>query len=835
MTLVLDTARDLEAAGFVTVPVHAVGPDGQTCSCPKGGNCKDAGRHPVGDGWQHGTGGAHEIEALLEKRPRINVGVLVEPSGLVVIDIDPRNGGDTTMAALVAEHGRMPETRVVRTGRGGWHYYFRAPEGVRLRGTLGAGIDLKSNGMVVAEGSRASTGGYELYRDRPVAELPGWVVEMARRPDPATPPAEQAAPAPPAARLDETDPDLPRRRSYCATAVAGELERLDKMVAARTTDDRDYRGEPWNSTTFAVACNLFELGNTPETELSADEVATLIRDHAPQDKGFGPEEVEKIIGSARGRVGATSRSVPPQPINPFESALAEAGEGGSGMTALERMDGRLWQDAHVANAFVEHHIDRLRYVPGLGWLRWSPVVGVWRLIDDDAVKGMSSVFAQDLSAGATKTGNADLAKKAAARMGASSIGNVVSLAKGHDGVRESMDALDADPELLNCTNGYVDLRTGALIEHNRDKMMTKVTGCAYNPGVTHPDVELALSALAEDERDWLQLMLGQAITGNPPKEDLLVLLHGMGANGKSAVVSALLSAVGSYGTLVTDQVVLASSNAHTTDMTDLLGVRVGVLEELPSGGNLNSKRVKSIVGTPTMKARRMHENNVEWRASHTMLVTTNHRPKITETDHGLWRRLALLTFPFRFVSSEAEIASPNDRVGDQGLRERLKSGPQREAFLAWVVEGARRYLAMGDQPLVLTDRMLSDRKEWRHGVDPTGRFIEEMVELDASSCIPGADLYEEMKDWLASNGHPPWSSQTAADRFESHPTVQAHDVRKARVTVSARTRISPRPGPVSVSYAPGQKVRVWTGVRWKDEGGAALRSAMLSSSASTEE
>lgn len=806
-------AKALEEQGFVVVPVHSVGPDRKTCSCPRGGKCgKNAGKHPIGDDWEKRRSGLDFLAELLEKNRKPNLGILPEPSGVIVVDIDPRNGGDTTMASLVKKYGSMPKTKVNKTGSDGWHYYFKAPEGVKLKGTLGDGIDLKHNGMVIAEGSRSWAGEYSVITDVAPVEAPAWIIEEAERPSIERPKVDPA----PRAAVDPDDPDLPRRQAYATSAIMGDIKKLDEMAAAKAPRLEDYQGAPWNNTLFHVACNVFEFANTPEAGIEPQEAVTLLLDHAPRDADFGDAEILQVIESARDRVGTTGRDYPAPPIDPFGAALVGDGSAQAPpMRALDRMAGRLWKDVHVSDAFCEHYANVLSYVPGLGWLYWAPMQGYWENVDDSFVIGLSAQFARELAQQAASKGDADLVKQAASRLSAPAINSVVTVAKGNEGIRSRIADLDSDKELLNCPNGYVDLRTGNLIEHNPDKMMTKVAGATYRPGATHPDVDEALKALDEDEREWLQMSFGQAITGHTPAEDFLLMLHGIGANGKSAIVGTLLETAGSYATMLSERVIIANDTAHTTDLTDLLGVRVAVLEELPESGNLSSKRIKSIVGTPTMKARKMFRDNIEWESSHTVFITTNHLPRITETDHGLWRRLALLTFPYRFVPTEAAIENENDRLGDLGLRQRLRLAPQKEAFLAWVVEGAVKYLARQGEPISLTPAMEADKAEWRHGMDPTGRFLEDMVVFDPSSCIPGNDLYDEMKTWLGNNGHVPWSSQLATSRLETHHLMLSNGAKRARVTVGRGVNVSPRPGPVNVSYADGQKVRVWVGLRWR--------------------
>lgn len=73
------------------------------------------------------------------------IGMPIQP-GTIVVDIDPRNGGESTIEMLRKGGGVFPETREVRTRSGGTHLYYEVPEGIELRGKLGPGVDIKKPG-----------------------------------------------------------------------------------------------------------------------------------------------------------------------------------------------------------------------------------------------------------------------------------------------------------------------------------------------------------------------------------------------------------------------------------------------------------------------------------------------------------------------------------------------------------------------------------------------------------------------------------------------------------------------------------------------------------------
>lgn len=103
------------------------------------------------------------------------------PIGQVVLDVDPRNGGDATMQALKEAGHKLPRTRVVKTGGDGTHYYFRVPPDVELRAHLGEGVDVKraGRGYVIVPPSP----GYRTLRDDKPAKLPTWLLEALAAPE----------------------------------------------------------------------------------------------------------------------------------------------------------------------------------------------------------------------------------------------------------------------------------------------------------------------------------------------------------------------------------------------------------------------------------------------------------------------------------------------------------------------------------------------------------------------------------------------------------------------------------------------------------------------------
>jgi hypothetical protein len=128
-------------------------------------------------------------------KPDANIGLSLD--GYLVIDVDPRHGGDSSLVDIESQYGPLPKTRRARSGGGGEHIYFRLPAGVAVKndnkGGLGTGLDIKAKGgYTLAPPSLHESGNRYTWLDNiPAVEPPGWLIEkLQQEPDAkvATPP-----------------------------------------------------------------------------------------------------------------------------------------------------------------------------------------------------------------------------------------------------------------------------------------------------------------------------------------------------------------------------------------------------------------------------------------------------------------------------------------------------------------------------------------------------------------------------------------------------------------------------------------------------------------------
>jgi putative DNA primase/helicase len=224
--------------GWLVVPMHATR-DGK-CSCPKGDACERAGKHPIAEhGVNDATTERGQIKRWWAESPDANIGIAAgSESGIIVLDIDPRNDGYKSLKRLKEELGPLPDTVTTRTGGGGRHLVFEYPSFAVRKDTsgkkFGRGVDILSDGCImVAPPSRHATGKRyrwkegKSYRDVEPAKLPKTWLDRLRKDGSAGPGTEKLS-----TQVDGRIPEGQRNTSL--TSLAGTLQRGGVSPAAIT-------------------------------------------------------------------------------------------------------------------------------------------------------------------------------------------------------------------------------------------------------------------------------------------------------------------------------------------------------------------------------------------------------------------------------------------------------------------------------------------------------------------------------------------------------------------------------------------------------------------------
>lgn len=392
----------------------------------------------------------------------------------------------------------------------------------------------------------------------------------------------------------------------------------------------------------------------------------------------------------------------------------------------------------------------LMFVRGIGWHVWDGQ----RWAEDDRDTAKTAVL--DVLRRALSESLDDKELRTDVRKCESSAGvaGVLDLASALPALRASIADLDADPYLLNCANGTLDLRTRQLRLHNPADRITRVTRGAYDSTADRTTWDGFLCGVLPDdeERAYLQRVIGQSAYGRV-REHLFPVLTGSGSNGKGTAYGAITNALGDYATIINPDLLMTSERGGGgPELMTLLGARLVIGSETEEGRQLDAALMKRLSGGDELTARRLYQEPVRWMPTHQLVYVTNHLPKVKGNDPAVWRRVRVI--PFDVVVSESQ--------RDQTLPERLELSA--DAILTWAVEGWFAYEDQGGMNEPDSVRRATDNYQTES--DAVKRFIQ-------SACVTGPHVHAKTRDlfhaWTA------WAAAEGADPLKETPFAKELD------------------------------------------------------------
>lgn len=328
------------------------------------------------------------------------------------------------------------------------------------------------------------------------------------------------------------------------------------------------------------------------------------------------------------------------------------------------------------------------------------------------------------------------------------------------------DQLDADPWLLACKNGVIDLRSGKIWPGKPKNLITRASPHEYTPGNTKPPLlNKVLDAIFlgnQELIDYFQRLIGYSITGLTLLH-LFVVCFGFGRNGKSLLFELFQYVMGPLAgairpELLLDQGRTANPNAPNAAVMALKGIRIAIASETNEGAKISTAQTKNLASSDTKVGRHPHDKHeTRFTPTHTLFLLTNNKPHAPAHDFAFWERVVLLPFEAVFVNREPQ--AENERRADPELP--LKLQAEASAILGWMVEGCLLWQRDGLNPPPV---VLAATSEYRQSEDLLGLWIEERCTEDPGAVTPSTDLFNDFQTWWESNiGKNPWKQRRFGD------------------------------------------------------------------------
>jgi putative DNA primase/helicase len=453
-------------------------------------------------------------------------------------------------------------------------------------------------------------------------------------------------------------------------------------------------------------------------------------------------------------------------LTAIQQALASAETYAPEDLKLSRLDKN---DLGNAQRFVARNRDSLVFMESVGWHAWEKTH--WSREAGDAkakLCAMNTVEAMKReSLAVVKHGRfprelpPDFEKRVAHHVGwARQSGNAARMAAmvsyAEPLLWHSSADFDRHHMLFNCANGTLDLSDPARIRlrrHRQEDLLTQVSPVRYSPRARCPKFEAFLMEILPDRQVqlFMQQWAGYSLTGDTSAQ-VLVLMWGTGANGKSTLDGVLRHIFGNYAATVQFTSLLRNDSRRgdsaSPDLARLRGVRAAFASEPEQSVQFSEGLIKSLTGGEPITTRHLHQNFFEYIPLFKLWLAFNHKPFVRGTDTGIWRRLLLVPFT---------VTIPPERR-NLNLLEELKA--EAPGILNWMLDG---YRSWRDRGLCVPEAVRAATDEYRDETDVIGRFIADALEVDPSSRVQAKQLFECYLGWCRANVVNP-QSQTAFGR-----------------------------------------------------------------------
>lgn len=676
----IDEALRYAKAGIPVFPLHWLKQDG-SCSCRLGAMCSAAGKHPRIKNWSDEvTTDVAKITGWWNQTPLANIGIpMGEKSGLVALDVDTRHDGEQSLADLISEYGPLPKTITSTTGSGGKHYVFKYTEELALKNVVGFrdGLDVRTQGGLIVAAPSMHQSGKRYAWDEGLSPFECEAAEM------------------PIWLVDEI------------RKVGTKLPEKKKKTSSRPVKKIKEGGRNNHLASLAGALRRRGLEE-------AGIVATLRAEN--QNRLDPPLDDETVVAIAK----SISRYAPEDQESHFK--LTDVGN---------------------AERFVAMFKEDVKYCPAYKkWFVWN---GKYWEQDNGTILEYAIHCVRSIYIDADLLPEGDQRKALIQHAMRSENGNkiklLVQLASGMKELIVSPDDWDANPWLLNCQNGTINLKTGKLQPFCKEDYITRICSTPYDEQCQTPLWNQLLDTVMSGKTnmvEYLQRALGYSLTGDI-SEQAMFILHGTGSNGKSTFLNIFSAVMNTYAQSTSSETFMQKKNESVNnDVARLKGARFVTAIEMEENKRLAESLIKSVTGGDKVVTRFLYGEFFEYIPQFKVFLAVNHKPVIRDTTNSIWRRIKIIGFESTFTEANR----------DKRFAEKIMA-TEMPGILAWAVRGCLQWQANGlnDPPEVR--RAVGNYKD---EMDSFKNFFEECCEETPDGKVSNKILRAAYDEWCKDNG-----------------------------------------------------------------------------------
>jgi putative DNA primase/helicase len=363
----------------------------------------------------------------------------------------------------------------------------------------------------------------------------------------------------------------------------------------------------------------------------------------------------------------------------------------------------------------------------------------WRVDETAAIKYQARLVCRETSTKVIGTGGT--AGVARGVSSARSIRAVEEMARADRRIATPMTNFETDPWVLNTPDGLVNLRTGELLPHDRERLCMCIAGASPDPSVKPKQWLLFIDQITDGDKayaEYLQRVVGYSLVG-VVDEECFIFIYGPGNTGKSKFIEACRLLLGDYGfTADMQSFVAIRGDRNDYDLASFAGRRLITATETEEGRRWDQQRLNKCTGGDRIRARNPYGRYFEYFPHFLLMMAGNYRPRLGTADSAMRRRLHLLPFKNRPPTI------------DPYLMDKFRA--ELPGIMAWAVEGAVLWQRFRLKPPPVVKEETEGYFEIE---DQVTNWLEERCDLlirdeeDRVVFSARRDLYRDFRAWVS--------------------------------------------------------------------------------------
>ena len=307
----------------------------------------------------------------------------------------------------------------------------------------------------------------------------------------------------------------------------------------------------------------------------------------------------------------------------------------------------------------------------------------------------------------------------------------------------------ADYEIFNCNRiivgdadgNIINLDSATPLNTGTDEIVTKKLGAPFVQSANCPTWKSFLEAVFDGDHDvidFLQRAIGYSLSGSVA-EQVLFILVGTGANGKSTFLRTIMQLMGDYGTSLPMQTLMEQKHGgnQTNDLASLHGKRFVSASEGEASQKFAESKMKLMTGGDRIICRNLYKDFFEYDPQFKLWLATNNLPSVSGSDEAIWRRIRVIEFPVSIAPEKQ----------DRELATKLSG--ELSGILNWATAGYQGWRKIGLAPPA---QVLNATKSYRTENDEITQWIEARCDVGDGFTSSMKDLFASYMEWCENSG-----------------------------------------------------------------------------------